>query len=183
MKKYMLGLLLILVLGVQLAVFSADIGLSHGMDAKTKEGKSYYCLIMDRPRPSAGDVRYFITKCGTYTNWEMWPGKEKLYAGKEPHGSFLTLYVNKIALDSLTEKKDMQDGAMIVKENYSADKKLMAITVMYKVKGFDPAAGDWLWIKYDPAFEILAEGKVKECIDCHSKAKNADYIMTEKIKP
>lgn len=183
MKKKMLCFLSFLILGISLAVFSEETGLSHGMDAQTKGGKSYYCLIMDRPRPSAGDVRYFITKCGSYTGWELWPGKEMLYAGKEPHGSFLTSYVNKIALDSLTEKKDMQDGAMIVKENYSSDKKLTAITVMYKVIGYNPAAGDWLWIKYDTAFEILAEGKVKECIDCHSKAKNTDYIFTERVKP
>jgi hypothetical protein len=32
--------------------------------------------------------------------------------------------------------------AIVVKENYKSDKKLAAITVMYKVLGFNPEAGD-----------------------------------------
>jgi hypothetical protein len=181
MKKYMMVLLFV-ILAVPLVVFSEEAGLSHGMGTETPDGKSYYCLILERPRPSGGDVRYFITKCGAYTGWKLWPGKEKLFEGKAPHGALSTIYINKIALDSISEKKDMQDGAMIVKENYSSDKKLTAITVMYKVKDYNPAAGDWVWIKYDPDFEILSEGKVKECIDCHAEAKDKDYILTEKTK-
>lgn len=182
MKKGILFLVLLAMLVVPLLAFAADDYLSHGMGTETAEGKSFYCLILERPRPSAGDVRYFITKCGDYTNWKLWPGKEKLYEGKEPHGALLTTYVNKITLDSLNGKKGMQDGSMIVNEDYSSDKKLMAVTVMYKTSNYNPEAGDWLWIKYDSALEILAEGKVQECIGCHSKAKDNDYIFTYKIK-
>ncbi|MEW6088721.1 MAG: cytochrome P460 family protein [bacterium] len=180
MKKGVLILLVLLVLVISPAVFSEQEA-SHGL-GKGEAGSSFYCLVMDMPRPEAGDVRYFITKCGEYTTWKLWPGKEKLFEGKEPHGALLTVYVNKIAFNSLDEKKGMQNGSMIVKENYTSDKKLAAVTVMYKSEKYNPEAGDWAWIKYDPDFNILAEGKVKECIDCHSKAKDNDYILSGSIK-
>ena len=111
-------------------------------------------------------------------NWKKLPGTKAFYAGKEPHGALLTSYVNKIAYDAIKGKKGMlPDGAIIVKENYSADKKLGALTVMYKVKGYNPQAGDWFWVKYLPDGKIAAEGKVGACINCHASAKANDYIF------
>ena len=68
------------------------------------------------------------------------------------------------------------------KENYTADKKLAALTVMYKVKGYNPQAGDWFWAKYLPDGKIAAEGRVDACIQCHSMAKANDYIMIAPLK-
>ena len=34
----------------------------------------------------------------------------------------------------------MEDSSIIVKENYTADKKFVALSVMYKIKGYNPAA-------------------------------------------
>ncbi len=133
------------------------------------------------PKAAAGDLRYHITIHKPYQNWALWPGKGKLYKGKEPHGSLLTTYVNEVALDSIKKAQGMTDRAMIVKENYDANKKLMAVTVMYKVKGYNPEGGDWFWAKYDPKMEIQAEGKVKECMDCHGTVKDNDYIFTGKV--
>lgn len=73
------------------------------------------------------------------------------------------------------------NGAIIVKENYDKNKKLMAVTVMYKVKNYNPGGGDWFWVKYDADFEILEEGKIKGCIDCHGTVKENDYIFTGKV--
>ncbi|MCK5511788.1 MAG: cytochrome P460 family protein, partial [Thermodesulfovibrionia bacterium] len=77
--------------------------------------------------------------------------------------------------------KGMANNSIIVKENYAPNKKLIAITVMYKVRGYNPKMGDWFWVKYDANFDILAEGKIKDCLNCHSTVKNNDYIFGGKV--
>lgn len=115
--------------------------------------------------------------------WEMWPAKDSLYTGTEPHGALLTTYVNRPALRSIVQREGvMQYPAIIVKENYTPDKKLAALTVMYKVKGYNPEAGDWFWAKYAPDGKVEAEGKIAGCITCHAKAKDNDYLFTGTLK-
>ena len=73
----------------------------------------------------------------------------------------------------------MPYGAIIVKENYGKDKKtLMAITPMYKLKGYNPEAGDWFWVKYDSSGKVLKAGKVKGCIDCHRTQEDKGWLFT-----
>ncbi|MBI4826139.1 MAG: cytochrome P460 family protein [Nitrospirae bacterium] len=141
----------------------------------------YDSVFKHMPWAAGGDVRYHITIHKPYTKWAKWPGKGEMYAGKEPHGSFLTTYVNEIALDSINKAAGMSDNSIIVKENYDSNKQLAAVTVMYKVKGYNPAGNDWFWAKYDPKFNILAEGKAEDCIKCHTSAKDNDYIFTGKV--
>lgn len=134
------------------------------------------------PGPDAAKLYDYITKDNPYVKWQLWPGKGKLYKGKEPHGSFLTTYVNNHAYFSAKGKKGvMASSSIIVKENYTPGKELAAITVMYKIKDYNSAAGDWYWAKYEQYGKVLASGKVKACIDCHGANKANDFIMTEKI--
>ncbi len=118
-----------------------------------------------------------------YTKLPMWPGKQALYPGTEPHGALLTTYVNETALKDIQGKKGtLSAGSIIVKENYMPDKKLAAITVMYKVEGYNPEVGDWFWAKYTPDGKIEAEGKVAGCIKCHGMKKDNGYIYTGELK-
>lgn len=134
------------------------------------------------PGPNAEKLYEYIVRYKPYTDWELWPKKGKFYEGTEPHGALLTTFVNDAAFHSIFEKKGMYDGSIIVKENYTADKKLIALTVMYKIQGYNPDAGDWFWAKYSPDGKTVASGKVKACIDCHGKMKDKDYIFTGKVK-
>ena len=59
---------------------------------------------------------------------------------------------------------------------------LAAITVMYKVKGYNPEGNDWFWVKYAADGKAQAEGKVQGCINCHGKKKDNDYIFIGSIK-
>ena len=132
------------------------------------------------PSAEAAAFWTYISEINPYLSWGMWPGHPDMYPGKSPHGAFLKLYANSIALKAAREGKPMPYGSILVKENYAKDKEtLAAITPMYKVKGYNPKAGDWFWVKYGPSGEIQAEGKVKGCIDCHSVKKSEDYIFTE----
>jgi hypothetical protein len=129
-----------------------------------------------------GNALYeYIVKADPYKKWELWPGKGRFYHGREPHGSLLITYLNDSAHYSAKRQKPMSDGAIIVKENYSADKRLVAITVMYKIMGYNPKAGDWFWAKYVPDGTIERSGKVKGCIDCHSANKDNDYIFSGSV--
>jgi hypothetical protein len=134
------------------------------------------------PMPNGGDLRHHIIGQEPYKKWSMWPGKGKLYKGTEPHGALLTVYVNDIALKSIKAGKGMGNNSIVLKENYTPAKKLAAVTVMYKVKGYNPDGGDWFWAKYDPDFKIQAEGKVGTCLGCHTGAKDNDYLYTGKVK-
>jgi hypothetical protein len=133
------------------------------------------------PIPSSGDLRQYILGQDPYKKWETWPGKGKMFKGTEPHGSLLTTYINDIASESIKKKKGMDNNSIIVKENYAPNKKLVAVTAMYKVRGYNPEGGDWFWAKYDADFNILAEGKVKACLSCHGTVKNNDFIFGGKV--
>jgi hypothetical protein len=134
------------------------------------------------PGPDAGNLYEYITRHNPYKTWDLWPGKGRLYKGTEPHGALLTTFVNKPALASVGKMAGMADTSIIAKENYSPDRKFVALTVMYKIKGYNPAAGDWFWAKYDPEGKVVASGKAAPCIECHGKKKANDYIMTGKVK-
>ncbi|MFP4081811.1 MAG: cytochrome P460 family protein [Candidatus Aminicenantes bacterium] len=135
----------------------------------------------DMPSPDGEKVWTYISQKNPYVKWEKWPGYPGMYPGESPHGAYLKLYVNAIALNAIQEKKEiMPQGAVIVKENYGEDQEtLIAVTPMYKVKGYNPEAGNWFWAKYGADGKVMAEGKVKGCIDCHSKRKENDWIFTE----
>jgi len=138
--------------------------------------------VIPPPGPDAAKLLDYINKTSPYQDWKLWPGKGKLYPGREPHGALLTTYVNELAYRGIRDKKGIPDAGIIVKENYSGDKKLMATTVMYKIDGYNPQGGDYFWAKYAPDGKVLESGKLKGCIDCHGQKKENDYIWTGPVK-
>lgn len=134
------------------------------------------------PGPDAEKLNEYIIKYHPYRAWQLWPGKGRLYKGKEPHGALLTTFVNDTAHYSIKNMNGMAYDSIIVKENYTADKKFDALTVMYRLKGYNPEGGDWFWAKYLPDGKALASGKVGACITCHAKMKENDFIWTGKVK-
>lgn len=121
-----------------------------------------------------------------YKNWAPVPGKSGDFSpGQAPHGKFLKMYLNRTAAGNM---KDLPHGSIIVKENYGPKKKkLMAVTVMYRVKGFDPKNGDWYWVKYMPDGSVARTpadkgskpiaGRFASCIDCHNGAEGKDFVF------
>lgn len=125
----------------------------------------------------------YMTVGNPYQNYPTWPGKEGFYESTMPPGNILKLYINDLALDTVMNKKGVfPEGALLIKENYTDDKKIFLITVMYKKKGFNPAGHDWYWVKYKPDGEVRLEGKVDACINCHVGVAGNDYVFTGSIK-
>ena len=131
------------------------------------------------PGADAGALWKYITQTNPYQKWEFWPGHAGMYPGKSPHGAYLKLYANAPAIKAAKAGLPMPEGAIIVKENYGKDQKtLMAVTPMYRIKDYNPAAGDWFWVKYGPDGKVLADGKPKGCISCHGVQKDRDWLFT-----
>lgn len=139
-------------------------------------------IAAEVPITDGKDVIDYLNK-NNYQSWQLWPGKTKLYEGKHPHGALLTTYVSKGAYDAIEAKAGrIPDGEFIVKENYTPNKKLAAVTVMYKKDGYNAEGGDWFWLKYAPDGTIQKEGKVGGCIGCHAAVKNNDWLFIGPVK-
>lgn len=118
-----------------------------------------------------------------YHSWQYWPGKEPFYPGRFPHGSLLTTYVSAGSYRAIKAKGgSIPAGEFVVKENFNAEKQLIAISVMYKLAGYNAAGGDWFWLKYLSDGTIQAEGKVSGCIGCHAAVKNNDWLFIAPLK-
>lgn len=131
------------------------------------------------PEPTASAVWNYLQAENYEARWAFWPGKDALYEGQPPHGAYLTTYVNPLALDALTNNAaTMPTGSFIVKENYSPEKTLAAVTVMYKAPaGYNPEHNDWFWLKRTADGEVEAAGRVDGCQNCHQTSQR-DYLLT-----
>lgn len=143
-------------------------------------GKSGEMMGMqEMPKPEGAAFWTYISATSPYTSWQHWPGYEGIYPGKSPHGAYLKLYANDIAIKAAKMGQALPSGAILVKENYAKDQQtLMAVTPMFRVKGYNPEGGDWFWAKYGPSGEVMAEGKPKGCISCHGAVKNQDWLFS-----
>ncbi|XOF33011.1 MAG: cytochrome P460 family protein [Candidatus Electrothrix sp. YB6] len=132
------------------------------------------------PQAEAASLWNYITAVLPYKDWAFWPDHQGTYNSKAPHAPQHKIFVNTPALESTGPP--LQYGSIIVKENLSPANELKAVTAMYKVKGYNPAAGDWFWAYYRPSGDPIKTGKVKSCITCHSPMADNDFILVHEFK-
>ncbi len=137
--------------------------------------------------------------------WHYEPGAPpSFYRGSPPHGQVLRTFYNNIAFDATqTQAGSFPAGSIMVKENHVSghnvgegqqstegqqsgeneravqnfEPNLEAVTVMVKIEGYNPEAGDWFWAKYQPDGTIDEAGKLEGCIGCHSQVADNDYVF------
>ena len=131
------------------------------------------------PEPTGAAVWKFITEESSFTDWKRLPEIPKTHGSYVPDTPEQKTYANNHALESTTHP--LNNGAMVAKYNLSPANEIKAISIMYKSKGYNPSAGDWFWVEYDPDGKILKEGKVETCIKCHSAAADRDYLLAHDI--
>jgi hypothetical protein len=132
------------------------------------------------PGPDAGELWTYITETNPYQKWGQWPDFKGVRSSRSPHGPYVQVYVNDIGLN--IKKLPATYGTIEVKEGYDGDKKLDNITVQYKVKGYNPDAGDWFWVKYTPQGKVDVSGKPRGCIRCHGANPRLDYILAHEFE-
>jgi len=121
--------------------------------------------------------------------------KSRPYTGQHPHGAILDTIEGPINIGGKLHR-------IIIKRNYGGpgvsmdtvandpEKYLKAVTVMLKRPGYDPDDKDWFWVKYLPDGSLdknpagmklagmVAKGKPKGCIACHTAAPGGDMVFT-----
>lgn len=113
-----------------------------------------------------------------YQQYEYWPGHEGFNLGQSPHGALHKVQLNKVLSENVPlDVPEAPVGTIIVKENYTIDEEMVAITVMAKVEGYNPEGNDWFWARYGPDGSITAEGVLNGCVSCHAGAVGSDYII------
>ena len=123
-----------------------------------------------------------ITVEERYQRYPHWPGHEGIRRSQAPHGSFHRIYINSILRDALPcEIKTVPEGGIIVKENFDSERRLGKVSVMAKIKGYNPEAGDWFWALFQADGTVIAAGKPKGCIECHAAVEENDYILVRDL--
>jgi hypothetical protein len=172
-KAYQFGLMLVLLVGVAYLALPLTVNAQSGSRIYPRKG-------VPAPEPFERKFWAYLAEAN-YRNWAPWPGQDGEFTkGKSPHGQQLKMYVNRTVAG---KPGDPPLGSIIIKENFSADSSLTAITVMYRSKGFSEETKDWYWVKYNPDGAVALKddtrlaGKVDSCIECHRGAKGDDYIF------
>ena len=144
------------------------------------------------PEADGQAVLDYILTTSPYTQWQSWPTTADnpddfsgFLASGAPHGNTVRIFVNDRALNAIGRDNFdgmLPPGSLVVKENYGgtpdAPGDLAALTVMYKVDGFNPDAGDWFWLKTPgDGSAVDAQGAVEGCINCHGQDGNSDYLL------
>ncbi len=146
------------------------------------EEKDSEPVVSDLPDTNGEDVYAYITEENNYRNWDTWPLKDEIYASTSIHGPLLSTYVSDNAVPAIRNRGgELPYGSLIVRESYDAEGELREIGVRYKAAGYDPEHNDWFWAAYKPEGEIIIEGMVESCLDCHSIEAKNDYIYTSYI--
>ncbi len=77
----------------------------------------------------------------------------------------------------ITKVKRYPNGALVVKENFDANRKLTGVTAMLKLDGYDKTDRDWVMAAYKPNGQVVAYGKVQACISCHVMVTRQDLVF------
>ena len=112
-----------------------------------------------------------------YKQWHRVNAKP-IRGGSPAHPGTKNVFASKRAV-----KGKYPNGSIVVKEGIDPSGFVSLIATMRKMKGSDPAHGDWKFIEYTRSSrtakftEIARDGT---CWGCHSIAKKTDWVYTTK---
>jgi hypothetical protein len=114
---------------------------------------------------------------GDYSSWDQPASWEGLQPSESTHGLSVSIWLNEVASQALTNEEAIPTGGIIVKEGFNDAEgtNLKSITVMKKVDGYNSNAGDWFWAAYGGDGTVNVSGADDFCISCH--AGGDDYVM------
>ncbi len=136
------------------------------------------------PSPTGDQLFTLITETDPYQQWAQFSDREGTLPSVLPHGPMSRVFINGEVESALTDfAGQLPDGSIIVKENVGTSPEVTeaALTVMWKVAGFDPPNNDWFWANVTPDGEIVAEGKVQSCTVCHGGVSGNDFVFVHRF--
>lgn len=141
--------------------------------------------LLKMPEPDAEALWKYISQENSFTEWAVWENGKGLNddASTASYSPNHKVYLNSQAVELRKTIIPYPNESILVSYIRSPAGEPKAVTVMYKVKGYNPAAGDWFWAKYSLTGEVEEAGKVKRCISCHAKKiPGNDYIASTSLK-
>jgi hypothetical protein len=147
----------------------------------TRCGKSEKEMIM--PFGGKEDVDFAGKMWTAIKDYQKWLVQSDIIPSQPPHGAFVRVYYNMVTVDG-------KPYHVIVKDNFTPDKELAAVTVIVQREaGYDSDNNNWFWVKYGPDGSIgkndkdmalagrVAKGMDMGCIACHKAASDKDYVF------
>jgi len=104
----------------------------------------------------------------------------------DAHNAYVEIYLNEKAKDAyINEASHFKRGSAIFKPLYSDPEghHCARLVIMVKMEeGYDSENGDWWYGVYDESGTKMAyEGRIPECISCHTMAKETDYLFSRSV--
>ncbi len=115
-----------------------------------------------------------------YDGWSLPEGWSETPTLSGSHsGAYVVTFLND-TLSGWDGSGVAPEGSVSVKEAYDDElgTTLTGLTVMKKIAGYDPDAGDWFWASYAPDGTVGAAGEVEMCTGCHTSAPS-DYVYAD----
>ena len=121
-----------------------------------------------------------------FPRWKSLPKLNTEALVSADHNAWFDIYLNARAKKAYVEKLSVLPvGSIIVKPLYPDGQRseISKLTIMLKMeKGYDEEHGDWWYGVYDETgMKGSYQGKIKSCIECHTKAKKTDYMFSESV--
>jgi hypothetical protein len=137
--------------------------------------------------PDAEALWKHINQDPNFHQWGTWPEFNKLRRSFSPFGFFVRVFVNDVALQA--KGRSLPPGSILVREGFGMDTntyapsdQIVGYTVMYKIKGFNPAASDWFWAHYSGTGKVMSSGALDQCIKCHDTGRDNDFVLDHKVR-
>lgn len=112
-----------------------------------------------------------------YTSWSQYDPWIGVQPSSSPHGPYVQIWVNDAAVSSLGGT--VADGGILVKESYdTVDGEATGVTLMAKIDGYAPDAGDWFWASYGTDGSVSKAGAESACSGCHEAGADYSLIVT-----
>ncbi|MBI2478454.1 MAG: cytochrome P460 family protein [Planctomycetia bacterium] len=124
-----------------------------------------------------------LTKPGAaYNTWKPLEHEPPNVEVENPHGTESLTYANDVAAK---DPKNLPIGSILVREDYDDQRQRQSISVLYRVKDYDPEHGNWYYLRFTETGTVMKghdnkplAGKVSSCIDCHAKARGKDFVFS-----
>ncbi len=147
-------------------------------------------IQQEMPDATGAALLDYILHENPYTEWgswnaDRWNDYADFLVSGAPHGETVRIFVNDVALEAVNSGMfdgSLPNGSIVVKENYGGSVDMpgdvAALTVMYKVEGYNPDGGDWFYVKASAdGMTIDAEGLPDGCVNCHAGGAMYDYQL------
>ncbi len=160
----------------------------HDSEEMKEENMGEEMAMMDSSEPSPEELAVqFLEMINNQVYEYTWHYEQGVdpgfYEGLAPHGAILRTFANNIAYDAIEAKTNpLPEGSIIVKENYTPERELAAITFMVKMDGYNPDGGDWFWAKVQPDGTVEAAGSPAGCIGCHGGKRDNGWLFNASLQ-